>query len=439
MQVSEYRVTMAHDNGTAKIVVTASSATTAVDSVVKAERAPRRSARLVEVRPLQFERTDDTWSPVPGAEWGRVEDQPVNVTVHTNPFAPDPRNPFTVWSSQELESARGSWATPHAEQFDQSDAVRKAGHVGEELARRADVDTAVELRERLCAVPFVRGETQGQYLHSRRHLDPSEQGQGLGSGRMPDAAELEALVLSDGEETAYPPHDAQPAYDPSIPDLTAEQRAETYYHENENPWSYGDRLYPVTLTLISCGDYHGSDVDAANNRALDGTPGVDVSEPNTGGMGSVFNVSTTVVGAMSSFENATDPGDTDREPAARRADALMWLESMVKQMEGLVDYALLDVGVWSEFVDELAEEAWDSWLESDTLSALQDLAPEDGTTVWEDVLDNVSDELNESIRDAYFGFEANDWIVSSLGEGATNGRHEETVKHVARTLFGWNL
>lgn len=439
MQVSEYRVTMAHDGGTVKITVTASNASAAVDMVISAEGAPRRSARLVETRPLAFERIDnDTWRPVPGDQWGRVDDQPANVDVHTNPFAPDPQNPYATWSTDELERARTTWATPHAEQFDRPDAVRKASHVGEELSRREDVARAVELWERLCSLDFVRGETQGYYPHSTAHLSPEMRSAFLGSPvhRMPDTAELEALVLSDGEETAYPPHDAQPEYDPSIPDLTPEQRAAVYYHEDSNPWSGDDRLYPITLTLITCGDYHGSDVDAANNRALQGTPGVTVSEPNTGGQGSVFNVSTTVVGAMTSFENATDPGDEDRDPAERRADALEWLESLVTRMEGLTDYPLLNDETHSELVDELAEQAWDSWLESDVFDKLRELAPMDDD-VYE--VDRVQEDENVKVQTAYYGYGENDWIVPSLGEGATNGRHADAVKHVARTVFGWNV
>lgn len=420
MQVSEYRVTMKHDEGTALITVTASSASAAVDYVIQAEGAPRRAARLVETRPLQFERIDDAWTPVPGDQWGRVNDQPANVDVHTNPFAPDPANPFITWSARELENARSSWATLHAEQFDRPDDVRKASHVGEELSRREDVDRAVELWERLCAVDFVRGETQGYYAHSTAHLSPETTGHsGHASGRvhrMPNREELEALVLSDGEETAYPVHEFQ---DGGVS-----------YRQDQNPWSGDDRLYPITLTLISCGDYHGSDLDAANNRALDGTPGVMVREPKTGGMGSVFNVSTTVVGEMSSLENATDPGDTDREPAQRRADALERLESLVKQMEGLTNYPLLNDETHSEYLAELAEEAWSDHLERDALDMLRDLLS------WQDL--EPGEELQALIKRTYFGYGENEWNAKTA-TSAVNGRHEDAVKHVASVLFGWNV
>jgi len=409
MQTSEYRVTMVHDNGTIKIVVTASNASAAVDAVLRLQGAPRRSVWLVETRPLQSERIDDdTWRLVPGSQWGRV--------VHTNPFAPDPANPFRVYSSEELETVAGGG--------------KGQDEMHEELSRREDLANAVELWERLCAVPFVRGETQGYYTHSTAYLTPDVSDRAGNVHRMPDREELEALVLSDGEETDYPVHEV-------------ETRPFILEHVSTNPWSGDDRLYPITLTLISCGDYHGSDIDAANNRALDGVPGVEVREPNTGGQGSVFNVSTTVVGQMSSFENATNPGDTDREPATRRADALEWLESLVRQMEGLQDYALLNEEEHSKYLEELAEEAWDNHLESDTFDALRDIADSSPTFVgdpdeWIEGL-RAEEESTPRVHDAYFAFEDNEWTVSSLSEGATNARHGEAVKHVARTVFGWNV
>lgn len=432
MNISEYRVTMVHDGGTVKIIVTASNATKAVDAVINMERAPRRSARLVETRPLPFERGgDDTWTPVPGEEWGRVDDQPANVDVHTNPFAPDPSNKYRAYSSEELETRATYLATL-------TDSASRLYDLREEQARRLDVEKAVELWERLCAVDFVRGETQGYYTHSTCHLTPDTADYAGTVKRMPDTAEIEALVLSDGEETAYPPHDAQPSYDPTIPDLTPEQRAETYYHESENPWSGDDRLYPITLTLISCGDYHGSDLDAANNRVLQGTPGVDVSEPNTG---SVFNVSTTVVGEMSSFENSQTPADWEREPAARRADALMWLENLVEKMESLIEYGLLDDVAHSEYIAELAEEAWSDHLESDTFDALRDMAADSVTFAsdpdeWIDGL-RAEEESTPRVHDAYFAFEENEWNAESA-TSVVNARHKDAVKHVARTAFGWD-
>lgn len=447
VQVSEYRVTMAHDGGTVKITVTASNASAAVDMVISAEGAPRRSARLVETRPLAFERIDnDTWRPVPGDQWGRVDDQPANVDAHTNPFAPDPRNPYRKFADVELRGHHNAvaYCVEHPETY--ADGTRleesraRLEEITEELSRREDVTRAVELWERLCEVPFVRGETQGYYTHSTRHLSPETVDHHYGNVyRMPDAVEIEALVLSDGEETAYPPHDAQPEYDPSIPDLTPEQRAAVYYHEDKNPWSSDDRLYPITLTLITCGDYHGSDVDAANNRALQGTPGVEVREPNTSGMSSVFNVSTTVVGEMSSFTNNQTTADWERDPAQQRADALEWLESLVKQMEGLAtDYPLIDDEEHSKLVDELAEEAWDAWLESNVHSELIKMGP-GGSDAWEDSFDDMGPELQATIREAYYAFEGNDWVVESLGSGAVNGAHTDAVKHVARTVFGWNV
>jgi hypothetical protein len=200
MQVSEYRVTMKHDAGTFNIVVTASSAAAAVDSVVKMERAPRRAARLVETRPLQHEAPDPKWTPVPGTEWtpvpgtewGRVDDQPANVDVHTNPFARDPRNPYSKFADVELRGHHNTvaYCVEHPETY--ADGTRleesrvRLAEITEEMERRGDVDQAVTLWERLCAVPFVRGETQGEYLHSTRHLSPEGRGRTTGAvSRMP--------------------------------------------------------------------------------------------------------------------------------------------------------------------------------------------------------------------------------------------------------------
>jgi len=145
---------------------------------------------------------------------------------------------------------------------------------------------------------------------------------------------------------------------------------------------------------------------------------------------------------MSSFENATDPGDTEREPAQRREDALMWLEYLVTQMEGLAtDTAFLDEEKHSELIEELAGEAWDSWLESDVFTALGDLAGSywDRDEDWHDELDAMREAEPGPVRDAYYAFEDNEWTVSSLGNGAANDRHDDAVKHVARTVFGWNV
>lgn len=429
MQVSEYRVTMVHDGGTVKIVVTASSAAAAVDSVVKAERAPRRAARLVEAR------TNDTWTPVPGTEWGRVEDHPANVNVHINPFAPDPRNPYRKFADTELSGHHNTvaYCVEHPETY--ADGTRleesraRLTEITEEMERRGDVARAVELWERLCSLDFVSAETQGYYQSSTAHLSPGVSGPTGNVNRMPDTAELEALVLSDGEETAYPAHEISSEHADDT-DTPMSRRVTLGWARDSNPWSGDDRLYPITLTLISCGDYHGSDLDAANNRTLRGTPGVEYSEPNSGGMGSVFNVTTTTVGAMTSFENATDPGDTDREPAQRRADALEWLEHLVTTLEGLQKYGLLSEEDHAEYLSELAEEAWSDHLEHNAFDMLRDLLS------WQDL--EPGEELRALIKRTYFGYDENEWSAETA-TSVVNGRHEDAVKHVASALFGWNV
>lgn len=346
---------------------------------------------------------------------------------HTNPFAPDPRNPYRKFADVELRGHHNTVARcverpeeyANGTRLDESRA--RLAEITEELSRREDVGRAVELWERLCEVPFVTGETQGEYRYSVRHLSPEGRGRTIGAvSRMPNREELEALVLSDGEETIYPTHDVT-------------EPNGYHWTQDTSPWSGGLRLYPITLTLISCGDYHGSDIDAANNRALKNVPGVTVREPNTGGQGSVFNVSTTVVGEMSSFENATDPDDTEREPAVRRDDALAWLESLVKTMERMVDeVTYLDEEVHSKYLAELAEEAWFDHLESDTLDALEDLSPEEDWNFFD------TEVAKDTVREAYFGYDENEWTAETA-TSIVNGRHEDAVKHVARTVFGWDV
>ena len=260
------------------------------------------------------------------------------------------------------------------------------------------LDVTVALWERLCAVHFVRAETQGYYEHSTRNLWP---GADSDQHRMPNADEIRALVLSDGEECEYPVG---------------------------NPWSDGDRLYPITLSLMAYGDGYGTDYDAANVRALRETPGVTVSTPGRRDDG---GSATVVVGDMSSFANAQ--GETP-DPAT----AIEWLASLVSQMEHLTDYPLLDDDAHSEYVNELAGESWDAYLRSDVSSELGDLSPT-GEFGYDDVRVAGDARTGEDIvREAYYAYEGNEWNATTATEVA-NGHHDDAVRHVAATVLGWDL
>jgi len=344
-----------------------------------------------------------------------------------NPFSPDETNPYRKFADTELRGHHNTVArcVEHPEEYANgtrlAESRARLDEITEEMERRGDVDEAVKLWERLCAIPFVRGETQGFYTHSTTHLNPAGEGIGhVSHHRMPNREELEALVLSDGEETDYPVHEV-------------ETRPFILEHVSTNPWSGDDRLYPITLTLISCGDYHGSDLDAANNRALKGTPGVEFEEPNSGGMSSVFNRTTTVVGAMTAFANLQ--GDVTVPASEARATALEWLEYLVTRLEGLQEYALLDEEEHGKLVEELAEEAWGNHLEGETFDALKALAPDDSEEERADS-QQAYEESDAQVHRAYFEHE-NEWTIE--GMGAVNRRHDEAVKHVARTVFGWDV
>lgn len=197
--------------------------------------------------------------------------------------------------------------------------------------------------------------------------------------------------------------------------------------------SDGGALYSderTDLTLISCGDYHGSDLDSANNRALDGTPGVQVRYPNTGGMGSIESESTVVIGEMSGFGDDT-------------ATAIGWLGYLVDTMGSLLDYGLLDEEIHGEYIDHLADEAW-SWMWSDVIREVDSmivavgLVDESGDEVDIDncPLVDPSDprDREDIIRDAYYSFEGNEWNAESA-TSVVNGRHDEAVRHAFETVF----
>lgn len=307
-----------------------------------------------------------------------------------------------------------------------------------EQARRRDVARAVELWERLVAVDFVRGETQGYYQHSTAYLSPVGPYREGYTKRMPTAVEIEALVLSDGEETAYVPHDAQLAYDPSEEGLTPAQRAETYFVQDRNEWSGDDRLYPIELTLIHCGGSQGSDVDAANNRSLGEFVGVSFREPESH---DTFNVTTVQLGDMTAFANAQSD-----EPS--REDALLWLETLVDAIEDLVEYPFVSEETHSNLVDELAEAAWDDWLGDDVKDRLPAMCSDrdfpctvEGVECvdTEDVVDALWAAKESLVRAAYYEYEENEWTVENMGEGASNGNHVDAVKYAAGLVFGWDV
>lgn len=182
----------------------------------------------------------------------------------------------------------------------------------------------------------------------------------------------------------------------------------------------------IEMTLISCGDYHGNDLDSANNRALDGTPGVQVCYPNTGGMGSIESESSVVIGKMSDFADSPE-------------EAIDRLRSLADTMGSLLEFGLLDEEIHCQYIEELADDAWSQWLRSDTMSELDSmlLAETDGgwdTETCPLVDSNDRRDRDDIVRDAYYSYEENEWNAESA-TSVVNGRHDEAVQHVFETVF----
>lgn len=173
-----------------------------------------------------------------------------------------------------------------------------------------------------------------------------------------------------------------------------------------------DDQWAVEITLADYSDYGGSDLDAANVRALDGTPGVSVCTGGVHGNGSA----TMTLGEL--------PGD-DTETVADRLDRLEHVADMV---DAMCEYGLIDDQTHYEYIDEMADAAWDQYLASDITGDLARVGPDQ----WE-----ITDGVTAELRTAYYGCEENNWY----GETATsviNDHHDKAVAHAAMTVLGWD-
>lgn len=181
-------------------------------------------------------------------------------------------------------------------------------------------------------------------------------------------------------------------------------------YDNVRPASPCDDVDLLELP-VSYSDYGGSDLDAANARALIEIFGRDTFVHLYGPHGSVGL-------ALPSDEPL--PDDPDGE----------MLADLVRIVEGLRDYPIVDEGVQSAYVDELADEAWSCWLRLDLARDLDDYAP-DG---------DASDALlacdEDELRTAYYAFEGNEWVCETA-TSVVNLRHDDAMRHLAATVFGW--
>lgn len=173
-----------------------------------------------------------------------------------------------------------------------------------------------------------------------------------------------------------------------------------------------DEQDALLVELLSYSDYGGSDLDAANVEALE-----DMFTPYAfvhlyGPHGSV--------GLAVPFGRPL-PEDPGCEQLSR----------LVATVEGLLDCPLVDEETHSRYVEELADAAWSQWLSFDVVRELEDYAPDDAAS------DALFDCGGETLRDAYYGYEGNEWQCETA-TSVTNLRHDEAVRHVAACVFGWS-
>jgi hypothetical protein len=143
-------------------------------------------------------------------------------------------------------------------------------------------------------------------------------------------------------------------------------------------------VYPVKVSLVSYSDYGGSDLDAANVRAL----------------GRLYGwVSTHTGGPRGEGEAWVNLGELPPDLQEDVEWRLDQLAGLVETLEELDHHALIDDEIHSEYVSELAEEAWDQYLGWDAVQDLTDYLL--GTTGYDLEDFKFSD---DEIRDLYYEF-----------------------------------
>jgi hypothetical protein len=176
----------------------------------------------------------------------------------------------------------------------------------------------------------------------------------------------------------------------------------------------------VTLRLVSYGYANGNDLDAANYRELLERYGnVFFTEAETS---SWYNRDY----SRRSLYLINDRGMIPFSiyPDFSTEDMIDTLRLLTADLLRLVEYPLLSEESHSEYVDDLAGEAWSQWLWQDVLSELEDLRPEDDLSLFQ-----------ERVHELYYGYEHNEWSCETA-VSVVNLRHEEAVAHVAKMIFG---
>lgn len=173
----------------------------------------------------------------------------------------------------------------------------------------------------------------------------------------------------------------------------------------------GHLVNQVDLDLISYSDYHGSDIDAANVKALVHMTNGQVWDSGIGRHG--------LSSACMTLGELPEADDTE--------DGVKQLEYVVELLKRLEEYPLLDEGIHGEYIEQLVNEAWDGWLEQDLLNELDEVL-----CGGEDYLCD----FNFSKREIYaiYQFVADPEWVCETATSVVNTRHQETLAAVANYM-----
>ncbi|MFI5777010.1 hypothetical protein [Nocardia sp. NPDC051570] len=233
-------------------------------------------------------------------------------------------------------------------------------------------------------------------------------------GQYERAVELWRRLLDCGGVAAYGAHNIfrDSIEDSHLWELVMSDGAET------------EDVEAITVSLMSYSDHGGSCLDAANVRSL---------------AEMYVWVSTHTNGVHGEGEASVTLGELPRDVDNEVDWQLDQLEGLVKTIEALADYPLIDDEMHSNYVRELASESWGCFFGSQVHSDLADILSNG------DVCDMDDFGFPEhEIREMYYGSSNlggpdDEWVC----EGATsvvNYRHDEIVTWMAdRMVDAWRI
>ncbi|MCS7484674.1 hypothetical protein ACFFQW_45085 [Umezawaea endophytica] len=119
------------------------------------------------------------------------------------------------------------------------------------------------------------------------------------------------------------------------------------------------------------------------------------------------------------------PGDADNSRLRR----------LFEMVTRLSDHPVLNKERHARYLNDLADMAWRSHVRRSVIAALPDLSPDDE---GDQRITGAALDTREPIKTAYFGFEDTTWTATTRYT-VKNARHDDAVRYVAVTLFGWEV